>query len=67
VVVLIAGSSDGEDQAAAWFAIVGGLPAVIAFVWCVFDDRRRMLHDRMSGTVCVRGRPVSPPQRFTRV
>ena len=67
VLVLIAGSADGEDELAAWLAIAAGLPAMIAFIWCVFDDRRRTLHDRMSGTVCVRGRPVSPPQRFTRV
>jgi uncharacterized RDD family membrane protein YckC len=67
IIALIAGTSDSGDTAAAWVAVGLGLPALAAFVWCVFDERRRTLHDRMSGTVCVRGRPVSPPPRFTRV
>jgi uncharacterized RDD family membrane protein YckC len=67
IIALIAGTSESSDTAAAWVAVGLGLPALAAFVWCVFDERRRTLHDRMSGTVCVRGRPVSPPPRFTRV
>jgi uncharacterized RDD family membrane protein YckC len=46
--------------------VVLGVPGLLALLWCLFDDRRRTLHDRMAGTVCVRGRPVSPPPRFTR-
>jgi uncharacterized RDD family membrane protein YckC len=57
----------GSDQTGGAIAlIVFGLPGLLALVWCVFDDRRRALHDRMAGTVCVRGHPVSPPPRFTR-
>jgi uncharacterized RDD family membrane protein YckC len=67
IIVLVAGSSDSDGTAGAWVAVGLGLPALAAFVWCIFDERRRTLHDRMSGTVCVRGRPVSPPPRFTRV
>jgi uncharacterized RDD family membrane protein YckC len=67
IIALIAGTSSTGDTVGAWIAIGAGLPALLGFVWCVFDERRRTLHDRMSGTVCVRGRPVSPPARFTRV
>ena len=62
-VALIGGYS--KETGALLVALVFGLPGLFALVWCVFDDRRRTLHDRMSGTVCVRGRPVSPPPRFT--
>jgi uncharacterized RDD family membrane protein YckC len=56
-----------SDQTGGGIAlIVFGVPGLLALVWCVFDDRRRALHDRMAGTVCVRGHPVSPPPRFTR-
>jgi len=49
----------GSDQTGGAIAlIVFGLPGLLALVWCVFDDRRRALHDRMAGTVCVRGHPV---------
>jgi uncharacterized RDD family membrane protein YckC len=60
--VLIAGSTD--ETGGTIFLIVLGAPGLLAVVWCVFDDRRRTLHDRMAGTVCVRGRPVAHPPRF---
>ena len=63
VVALLAGSSQTGGVIA---AVVLGVPGLLALLWCLFDDRRRTLHDRMAGTVCVRGRPVSPPPRFTR-
>jgi uncharacterized RDD family membrane protein YckC len=63
VVALITGSSDQTGATVA--LIVFGVPGLLALVWCIFDDRRRTLHDRMAGTVCVRGHPVSPPTRFT--
>lgn len=63
VIALIGGSSN--QTGAIVFVIVLGVPGLLGLVWCVFDDRRRCLHDRMAGTVCVRGRPVSPPARFT--
>jgi uncharacterized RDD family membrane protein YckC len=64
IVILIAGSTD--ETGGTIVLIVLGVPGLLALVWCVFDDRRRTLHDRMAGTVCVRGHPVSPPPRFTR-
>jgi len=64
IVVLIAGSSD--ETGGTIVLIVFGLPGLLALVWCVFDDRRRPLHDRMAGTVCVRGHPVLAAPRFTR-
>lgn len=67
IIALIAGTSADNGEAAAWFAIGLGTPVLLTFIWCLFDERRRTLHDRMAGTVCVRGRPVSPPQRFSRV
>jgi uncharacterized RDD family membrane protein YckC len=63
VAALLAGSSQTGGIIA---AVVLGVPGLLALLWCLFDDRRRTLHDRMAGTVCVRGRPVSPPPRFTR-
>jgi uncharacterized RDD family membrane protein YckC len=63
VVALLAGSSQTGGVIA---AVILGVPGLLALLWCLFDDRRRTLHDRMAGTVCVRGRPVSPPPRFTR-
>jgi uncharacterized RDD family membrane protein YckC len=64
VVALLAGSSRTGGIIA---AVVLGVPGLLALLWCLFDDRRRTLHDRMAGTVCVRGHPVSPPPRFTRL
>jgi uncharacterized RDD family membrane protein YckC len=64
IVILIAGSTD--ETGGTIVLIVLGLPGLLALVWCIFDDRRRTLHDRMAGTVCVLGHPVSPPPRFTR-
>jgi uncharacterized RDD family membrane protein YckC len=63
VVALLAGSSETGGVIA---AVVLGVPGLLALLWCLFDERRRTLHDRMAGTVCVRGRPISPPARFTR-
>jgi uncharacterized RDD family membrane protein YckC len=62
VVVLVIGSSNTGGGVV---AIVFGLPGLAGLVWAAFDDRRRALHDRMAGTVCVRGRPVALPTRFT--
>jgi uncharacterized RDD family membrane protein YckC len=57
----------GTDEVGGGIALaVCGIPGLWGLVWAVFDDRRRTLHDRMSGTVCVRGRPVVHPERFTR-
>jgi uncharacterized RDD family membrane protein YckC len=57
----------GTDEVGPGIALmVVGIPGLWGLVWAVFDDRRRTLHDRMSGTVCVRGRPVVHPERFTR-
>jgi uncharacterized RDD family membrane protein YckC len=39
-----------------------GLAAVVSLA---FDERRRAVHDRMAGTVCVRGRPVPRPAEET--
>jgi uncharacterized RDD family membrane protein YckC len=64
VIVLIAGTTD--ETGGTVVLIVLGIPGLLGLVWCVFDDRRRTLHDRMSGTVCIRGHPVSPPPRFSR-
>jgi uncharacterized RDD family membrane protein YckC len=64
IVALISGSTD--ETGGTIVVIVLGVPGLLALVWCIFDDRRRTLHDRMAGTVCVRGHPVSPPARFTR-
>jgi uncharacterized RDD family membrane protein YckC len=65
IVVLLAGSTD--ETGGTIFVIVLGLPGLAALLCCALDDRRRALHDRMAGTVCVRGHPVSHPARFTRV
>jgi uncharacterized RDD family membrane protein YckC len=62
VVLLVGGDS---DTGGAILAIVLGLPGLAGLVWAAFDERRRALHDRMAGTVCVRGRPVALPARFT--
>jgi uncharacterized RDD family membrane protein YckC len=64
VVALLAGSTNQAGGIVV--LIVLGVPGLLALLCCLFDDRRRTLHDRMAGTVCVRGRPVSPPARFSR-
>jgi uncharacterized RDD family membrane protein YckC len=64
IFVLVAGSTD--ETGGTIFVIVLGVPGLLALLGCVLDDRRRALHDRMAGTVCVRGHPVSHPARFTR-
>jgi uncharacterized RDD family membrane protein YckC len=58
--------SGGSNETAGIVVLMAfGVPGLLALVWCVFDDRRRTLHDRMAGTVCVRGRPVARPPRFS--
>jgi uncharacterized RDD family membrane protein YckC len=58
-------SSGDSDTLGAILLLALGLPGLAGLVWAAFDDRRRALHDRMAGTVCVRGRPVALPTRFT--
>lgn len=64
IVALLAGSS--RQTGGIVVLTVLGVPGLLGLLWCLFDDRRRTLHDRMAGTVCVRGHPVSPPPRFSR-
>ncbi len=64
VVALLAGSTNQTGGIVVLMVL--GVPGLLALLCCLFDDRRRTLHDRMAGTVCVRGRPVSPPARFSR-
>jgi uncharacterized RDD family membrane protein YckC len=61
-ILLLGGDS---DTLGAILLLALGLPGLAGLVWAAFDDRRRALHDRMAGTVCVRGRPVALPIRFT--
>jgi uncharacterized RDD family membrane protein YckC len=62
VVLLVGGDSDTGGGVA---AIIFGLPGLAGLGWAAFDDRRRALHDRMAGTVCVRGRPAALPTRWS--
>jgi uncharacterized RDD family membrane protein YckC len=66
--VALVSSSGDVDTGGAVVLMIAGLPGLVGLLWligCVFDTRRRTLHDRMAGTVCVRGRPVAHPPRFT--
>jgi uncharacterized RDD family membrane protein YckC len=65
-IALLFNASDGWETFGGIVTATLGALGSVGVLWCVFDDRRRTLHDRMAGTVCVRGHPVSPPPRFTR-
>jgi uncharacterized RDD family membrane protein YckC len=65
-IALLFNASDGWETFGGIVTATLGALGAVGVLWCVFDDRRRTLHDRMAGTVCVRGHPVSPPPRFTR-
>ena len=61
--VLIAGHHDSTGLGIG--LIFFGIPGAVCLALAAFDGRRRALHDRMAGTVCVRGRPIAHPPRFT--
>jgi uncharacterized RDD family membrane protein YckC len=41
--------------------IVSTLPLLMGFIWVAFDQRKQGLHDKLSNTVVVRRKLVSPP------
>jgi len=45
---------DGTGPITAIAVGVAGMVATAAIVWAAFDSRRRMLHDRLAGTIIVR-------------
>jgi uncharacterized RDD family membrane protein YckC len=71
VALLVADPNDDSDVSQTALTVYGviaiciGAPGLVALPMAAFDTRKRALHDRMAGTVCVRGRPVEHPARFT--
>ena len=63
-IATIADGSRDDSTAGGIILIVLGSLGPIGLLMAPFDRRRRALHDRMAGTVCVRGRPVAHPPRF---
>jgi uncharacterized RDD family membrane protein YckC len=63
-IATIADGSRHDSTAGGIVLILFGSLGPLGILLTPFDRRRRALHDRMAGTVCVRGRPVAHPPRF---
>jgi uncharacterized RDD family membrane protein YckC len=63
IAAIASGTRDDSTRVGIILIVLGSF-GPIGLLLTPFDHRRRALHDRMAGTVCVRGRPVAHPPRF---